>query len=63
MEEQEKVIEYKKYQQGDVVMFQVDSQTFNNVILENNSTIEGLNANIDQFIHQLQDRQSSNQDV
>jgi len=45
MEEKEKVIEYKKYQQGDVVMFQVDSQTFNNVILENNSTIEGVDYN------------------
>ena len=32
-------------------------------IIENNSSIEGLNANIDQFIHQLQDRQSSNQGV
>ena len=32
-------------------------------IIENNSTLEVLNVNIDQFIHQLQDRQSSNQDV
>ena len=32
-------------------------------IIENNSSIEGLNANVDQFIHQLQDHQSSNQDV
>ena len=32
-------------------------------IIENNSTIEGLNANTDQFIHRLQDRPSSNQDV
>jgi hypothetical protein len=32
-------------------------------IIENNSTLEELNANVDQFIHQLQDRQSSNQDV
>ena len=29
-------------------------------IIENNSSIEGLNAKVDQFIHQLQDRQSSN---
>ena len=29
-------------------------------IIENNSSIEGLNANVDQIIHQLQDRQSSN---
>jgi len=32
-------------------------------IIENNSSIEGLNANVDQFIHQLQDHQSSNLDV
>ena len=32
-------------------------------IIDNTSSLEGLNANIDQFIHQLQDRQSSNQDV
>jgi len=32
-------------------------------VIENNSTIEGLNANTDQFIHQLQDRQPSNLDV
>jgi len=32
-------------------------------IIENNSSIEGLNANVDQFIHQLQDHQFSNQDV
>ena len=31
--------------------------------IDNTSSLEGLNANIDQFIHQLQDRQSSNQDV
>ena len=31
--------------------------------IENNSSIEGLNASVDQFIHQLQDHQSSNQDV
>ena len=31
--------------------------------IENNSSIEELNANVDQFIHQLQDHQSSNQDV
>ena len=30
-------------------------------IIENNSSIESLNANIDQFIHQLQDHPSSNQ--
>ena len=29
-------------------------------IIENNSTIEGLNANTDQFIHRLQDRRFSN---
>ena len=28
-EEKEKVIKYNKYQQGDVVMFQVDDETFN----------------------------------
>ena len=28
--------------------------------IDNTSSLEGLNANIDQFIHQLQDRQSSN---
>ena len=32
-------------------------------IIENNSSLEELNANVDQVIHQLQDRQSSNQDV
>ena len=32
-------------------------------IIDNTSSLEGLNANIDQFIHQLQDHQSSNQDV
>jgi hypothetical protein len=32
-------------------------------VIENNSTIEGLNANTDQFIHQLQGRQSSSQAV
>ena len=32
-------------------------------IIDNTSSLEGLNANIDQFIHQLQDRQSSNQGV
>ena len=31
--------------------------------IDNTSSLEGLNANIDQFIHQLQDRQSSTQDV
>ena len=31
--------------------------------IDNTSSLEGLNANIDQFIRQLQDRQSSNQDV
>jgi len=31
--------------------------------IDNTSSLEGLNANIDQFIHQLQDRQSSNQGV
>ena len=31
--------------------------------IDNTSSLEGLNANIDQFIHQLQDRQPSNQDV
>ena len=31
--------------------------------IDNTSSLEGLDANIDQFIHQLQDRQSSNQDV
>ena len=31
--------------------------------INNTSSLEGLNANIDQFIHQLQDRQSSTQDV
>ena len=31
--------------------------------IDNTSSLEGLNANVDQFIHQLQDRQSSNQDV
>ena len=29
-------------------------------IIENNSSIEGLNANIDQFVNQLQDHPSSN---
>ena len=29
-EKKEKVIKYKKYQQGDVVMFQVDDKTFEN---------------------------------
>ena len=32
-------------------------------IIENNSTIDGLNANTDQIIHQLQGRQFSNQVV
>jgi|TARA_B100000315_G_scaffold217282_1_gene217741 hypothetical protein len=32
-------------------------------IIENNSTLEGLTANVDQFIHQLQDRPSSNPDA
>jgi len=31
--------------------------------IDNTSSLEGLDTNIDQFIHQLQDRQSSNQDV
>ena len=31
--------------------------------INNTSSLEGLDANIDQFIRQLQDRQSSNQDV
>ena len=31
--------------------------------IDNTSSLEGLDANIDQFIHQLQDRQSSNQGV
>ena len=29
-------------------------------IIDNTSSLEGLNANVDQFIRQLQDRQSSN---
>ena len=29
-------------------------------IIDNTSSLEGLNANIDQFIYQLRDRQSSN---
>jgi hypothetical protein len=32
-------------------------------IINNTSSLEGLNANIDQFIHQLQDHQSSNLNV
>ncbi len=32
-------------------------------IIDNTSSLEGLNANIDQFIRQLQDRQSSNLNV
>ena len=31
--------------------------------IDNTSSLEGLNANIDQFIHQLQDRPSSNPDA
>ena len=31
--------------------------------IDNTSSLEGLNANIDQFIHQLQDRPSSNLDA
>jgi len=31
--------------------------------IDNTSSLEGLNANVDQFIHQLQDHQFSNQDV
>jgi len=31
--------------------------------IDNTNSLEGLNANIDQFIHQLQDHPSSNQDV
>ena len=31
--------------------------------IDNTSSLEGLNANVDQFIHQLQDRQSSNLNV
>ena len=31
--------------------------------IDNTNSLEGLNANVDQFIHRLQDRQSSNQDV
>jgi hypothetical protein len=31
--------------------------------INNTSSLEGLDANIDQFIHQLQDRQSSNPDA
>jgi hypothetical protein len=32
-------------------------------IIDNTSSLEGLNANIDQFIHQLQDHPSSNPDA
>ena len=32
-------------------------------IIDNTSSLEGLNANVDQFIRQLQDRQSSNLNV
>ena len=32
-------------------------------VIDNTSSLEGLNANVDEFTRQLQDRQSSNQDV
>ena len=35
-DKEKKIVEYKKYQQGDVVMFQVDDKTFNDSIVTNN---------------------------
>ena len=40
MAEEKKLIEYKKYQQGDVVMFQVDDKTFEDTV-KGNSSNEG----------------------
>ena len=36
--EKEKVIKYNKYQQGDVVMFQVDDETFKKSVIDHSST-------------------------
>ena len=40
MAEEKKLIEYKKYQQGDVIMFQVDDKTFEYTV-KGNSNNEG----------------------
>ena len=37
-DKEKKIIEYKKYQQGDVVMFQVDDKTFNSNVIDNSNS-------------------------
>ena len=44
-EKKEKVIKYNKYQQGDVVMFQVDDETFKNSVLNNSNNKETVHYN------------------
>ena len=41
-EKKEKAIKYNKYQQGDVVMFQVDDETFDKYAKQNGSNDEGI---------------------
>ena len=40
-DKEKKIVEYKKYQQGDVVMFQVDDESFEKN-LNNNTSKEGI---------------------
>ena len=42
MAEEKKLIEYKKYQQGDVVMFQVDDETFDKYAKQNGDNDESI---------------------
>jgi len=44
MSEDKKIIKYKKYQQGDVVMFQVDDETFDKYAKKGNDNIVSYNT-------------------
>ena len=44
-EKKEKVIKYNKYQQGDVVMFQVDDETFKNSVTNNSNSKGAVHYN------------------
>ena len=44
-DKEKKIVEYKKYQQGDVVMFQVDDKTFNDSIINNSNHKESVHYN------------------
>ena len=44
MSEDKKIVKYKKYQQGDVVMFQVDNETFDKYAKQNGGDIIDYNT-------------------